>query len=145
MRIGAASLIALAALALVPSAVGAISITRIYYNPPGNDVQTNSQIVKEYIQIKNTGKGPVALTNWRIIDVDDSKVYRFPKFSLAGGATVRVRSGVGRNTRSDLYWNHDNYIWNNDQQETAVLRNARGAVVARCTYKAGVGPAATCP
>ena len=99
-----------------PFGVRGHQFTRIYYNPPGNDVQSNSQIVKEYVEIKNTGKGPVALTNWRIIDVDDKKVFRFPTFTLAAGKSLRVRSGVGRNTKTDLYWRHDNYIWNNDEK-----------------------------
>jgi len=145
MRFGVVILVVVAALTLAPASLGAVRFTRIYYNPPGNDTQTNSQIVKEYVQLKNTGKGPVALTNWRVIDVDDRKVYVFPKFTLPAGASVRIRSGVGRNTKTDLYWGHDNYIWNNDQKETAVLRNARGAVAAKCTYTAGVGPAAICP
>ena len=145
MRLRVATLTFVAALALAPSSLAAIRFTRIYYNPPGDDVQKNSQIVKEYVELKNTGRGPVALTNWKIIDVDDRKVFKFPTFTLAPGAIVRVRSGVGRNTRTDLYWGSDNYIWNNDQNETAVLRNARGAVAARCTYTARQGPAAPCP
>jgi len=146
LRLAAVTALALlAALALAPSGISAIRITRILYNPPGADVQANRQIVKEFIEIKNTGRGPVALTNWMIIDVDDKKRYRFPKFTLAGGATVRVRSGVGRNARSDLYWGHDNYIWNNDESETAVLRNAGGKVVARCQYRATSASTAVCP
>jgi len=131
--------------AFAPASLGAIRITRILYNPPGDDTQANSQLVKEFIEIKNTGRGPVGLTNWSIIDVDDNKRFKFPRFTLAGRAVVRIRSGAGRNTRTDLYWGHDNYIWNNDETETAVVRNAKGAVVARCQYRAGSGASASCP
>jgi hypothetical protein len=145
MKVALVATVVAFALGLVASASGAIRITRILYNPPGNDTQANSQLVKEFIELKNTGRGPVALTGWTIVDVDDKKRYRFPTFTLAGGATVRVRSGSGRDTRKDLYWGHDNYIWNNDETETAVIRNRGGKLVVKCTYRAKTATTAVCP
>lgn len=144
-----ATVLALLCALLGAGTVGAASsspvrISRIYYNPPGNDTQANSRLVKEYIELKNTGRGIVDLTGWRIRDVDDGKVYVFPTFKLRPGSIVRVRTGSGRDTRLDLYWGQENYVWNNDEPESATLRNRNGKVVSRCGYRPRKGPDVKC-
>lgn len=127
------------------AATSPVRFSRIYYNPPGTDTQANGRLVKEYIELRNTGRVAVASTGWRIRDVDDGKVYVFPVFKLAPGKLVRVRTGSGRNTQLDLFWGQKNYVWNNNEPETATLRNARGEVVSKCSYRPSGSASVTCP
>ncbi|MGR2068619.1 lamin tail domain-containing protein, partial [Salmonella enterica] len=46
----------------------------------------------------------------------------FHHYRLGGHATVRVHTGVGRDTNRDLYQDRHNYIWDN-RADTATLRN----------------------
>lgn len=47
---------------------------------------------------------------------------------LAGRATVRIHTGIGRDTRTDLYQDRRNYVWDN-RSDTATLRDDRGRTV----------------
>ena len=47
---------------------------------------------------------------------------------VRGRATVRVHTGEGRDSRTDVYQDRRHYVWNNDH-DTATLRNDRGRFV----------------
>ena len=47
---------------------------------------------------------------------------------LNGRATVRIHTGVGRDTRTDPYQDRYPYVWNN-RADTATLRNDRGRFI----------------
>jgi len=47
---------------------------------------------------------------------------------LAGRSTVRVHTGIGRDTRTDLYQDRRAYVGDNDG-DTATLRNDHGRFV----------------
>ncbi|MHC1600317.1 MAG: lamin tail domain-containing protein [Candidatus Methanospirareceae archaeon] len=53
-------------------------------------------------------------------------IYTFPDFTLAGGATVTLYTGSGKDITTELYWNSSghscNAIWNNDG-DTLYLRD----------------------
>ncbi|MET7311264.1 lamin tail domain-containing protein [Streptomyces sp. NPDC005571] len=59
---------------------------------------------------------------------EDGHRYRFDDVRLAGRATVRIRIGVGRDTRTYLYQDRRNYVWDN-RSDTAILRDDRGRTV----------------
>ncbi|MEV6619047.1 hypothetical protein AB0N31_35390 [Streptomyces sp. NPDC051051] len=45
-------------------------------------------------------------------------------------ATVRIHTGLGRDTRTDFYQDRRHYVWNNDS-DTATLRNDRDRLIDR--------------
>ncbi|MEW2085252.1 lamin tail domain-containing protein, partial [Streptomyces sp. NPDC005283] len=69
----------------------------------------------------------VDLDGWTLRDSDGNR-YRFDDVRLAGRATVRIHTGFGRDTRTDLYQGRRDYVWGN-RSDTATLRDARGRVI----------------
>jgi hypothetical protein len=49
-------------------------------------------------------------------------MYIFPPFVLAVGALVKLHSGPGQNTTTDLYWPHFP-IWNNTHDTVCLTDN----------------------
>ncbi|MCF3134762.1 lamin tail domain-containing protein [Streptomyces olivochromogenes] len=75
-------------------------------------------------------RGPcraVNLDRWTLSD-EDGHTFTFHHFRLNGRSTVRVHTGVGRDSRTDVYRDRRNYVWNNDD-ETVTLRDERGRFV----------------
>ena len=133
-----AALVVAVPLAVAPPADAAVKkpldIVKVYYDPPGRDYSRNSEYVKEYIQVKNTGKTTLTLTGYVIRDNGPQK-YTFPKgFKIAPGKTVTIRSGTGKNTSTTLYWGKASFIWNNTG-DTARLYNDKGKLLESCKYK----------
>ncbi len=117
-------------------------LVKIQYDPPGDDVQTNSQLNKEWVQIGNFGTKPWKLTGWTLRDLSGSR-FKFPSgFTVQPGVTVTIHTGKGTNRAQHLYWRQGNYIWNNTGDK-ATLRNAAGKVVDTCAYS-GTGASVTC-
>jgi endonuclease YncB( thermonuclease family) len=108
----------------------ALNATCSQFNPPGDD---NQILTEEYICITNKGAAAVDMTGWWVRDKAGA-TYTFPVFSLAARASVRVRTGCGQNTLTDLYWCKDgSAVWNNGG-DTAYLYNAQDALVDQLTY-----------
>ncbi|MGW3245299.1 lamin tail domain-containing protein [Streptomyces sp. NPDC001070] len=80
----------------------------------------------EWIEVVNTGRGPVNLRGWTLSDSDGNR-YRFGNVRLAGYSKVRVHSGFGRDGWRDLYQDRRNSVW--DRRDTATLWNDDGRVV----------------
>ncbi|MGW6099476.1 lamin tail domain-containing protein [Streptomyces sp. NPDC055157] len=59
---------------------------------------------------------------------EDGHRYRFDDVRLAGRATVRIHTSVGRDTRTYLYQDRRNYVWDN-RSDTAILCDDRGRTV----------------
>jgi competence protein ComEC len=111
-----------------------VVLVHIEARPNGDAIQD------EYISIKNQSNKAVVMTGWTIRDEPRvaptptgrprptetgtvRHIYSFPSgFTLAAGATVRVWSGTGGNTTTDLYWRSDEQIWN-DGSDCAYLRD----------------------
>jgi len=129
---------ALAVPVMMPATAEAASKVRIkaaYYDSPGSDTGSNKSLNAEYIVIKNYGSRAKRLTGWRLSD-PDGHVYKFPTFKLRPGRSVKVHTGSGDNTRRHLYWDADNYVWNNDG-DRATLKKRDGTRVDRCTWDGG--------
>lgn len=122
-----------AVLALPGTALGAIKIKAIYFDPPGTDTGSNSHLNKEYVVIKNTGNQGRQLRRWKLFDKGRIHTYRFGRFKLRAGRSVRVHTGRGRDTRSHVYWDMGNYVWNNDG-DVATLKTKGGRTASRCSY-----------
>ena len=105
----------------------AIAITKIEYDPPGDD------LAGEYVLLRNDGGSAADLTGWTLRDQANT-TYTFPAFTLAAGAEVKVWVKVGTNDAGNLYWGRGQSVWNNTG-DTATLSDAAGAVVAQSQYQ----------
>ena len=124
------------------SSAGGARITAIYFDSPGADTESNASLNAEWVRIRNVTNSRKTLTGWTLRDTS-SHIYRFPAFHLAAGATVKVHTGSGSDTAGNLYWHASGYIWNNTG-DTAVLKNANGSTVDRCSYTSAADPQASC-
>ncbi|MEU4954598.1 lamin tail domain-containing protein, partial [Streptomyces lavendulae] len=64
---------------------------------------------------------------WTLRD-DDGNRYRFDNVRINSHATIRIHTGTGHNTRTDLFQNRREYIWGN-RADTATLRDDHNRVV----------------
>lgn len=113
----------------VAASRGAVYISAIRFDAAGNDNENKND---EWVEIGNGGEVPVDLGGWRLEDEGPNHVFVFPTgFSLAPGATVRVHSGCGTPTGTDLFWcSTGSAVWNNSG-DVATLVDASGVVVDR--------------
>ena len=132
----AAVMIAFATILLTGGPAQAASpfkITRVYYNSPGSDNFTNSSINGEYVIVRNISTGTQSLSGWRVMDAN-RHVYTFPTTTLASGASIVVRTGLGGNSSTTRYWQMTNYVWNNTG-DTAHLFTPGGTLMHSCGYR----------
>jgi endonuclease YncB( thermonuclease family) len=87
----------------------------------------------EYVDVKNDGSSSLDMTGWTLED-EAGYTYQFPDgFSLGAGDTVRVHTGSGTDSSTDLYWGSGSPIWNNDS-DTAYLYDDASNLAAEKTY-----------
>lgn len=84
---------------------------------------------QEWIEISNQGSESQSLEGWTLSD-SQKHTYVFKNFTLKSQASVKVHTGVGDDTATDLYWNRKLPVWNNDGDE-AILMDASGNMVAQ--------------
>lgn len=130
-RLSAAALVAAAivgAVALPASAADharpdrpKVEISAVQYDSPGRDDRSRRSLNKEWVELTNTSRRTVNLDGWTLAD-EDGHTYTFDHYRLEGRATVRIHTGEGRDTDSDLYMDRRNYVWDN-HSDTATLRN----------------------
>ncbi|MFG2865023.1 lamin tail domain-containing protein [Streptomyces sioyaensis] len=141
-RIAAAVLgsVALAASAALPAAAAGhshhapawhhyrhgVALGAIQYDSPGRDDRSNRSLNAEYVTVKNNSHRPVNLRGWTLSD-RSGNTYRFGNLWLNGHGQVRVHTGIGRDTRWDVYQDRRNYVW--DDNDTATLRNDHRRIV----------------
>jgi micrococcal nuclease len=110
-----------------------IGILYFQWNAEGNDCYNLND---EYVTFKNTCSQSIDMTGWTVKD-DANHIYTFPHFNLAGGATVTLYTGSGKDTITELYWDSSghscNAIWNNDG-DTLYLRDITGNLVISYSY-----------
>ena len=134
---------ALATAALIPvligplatqpaDAAGPVRMTYVQYDSPGTDTGSNKSLNGEWVRIKNFRSTRKNLTGWTLRDTSHH-VYRFGTFRLPAGASVRIHTGKGTNTRTNRYWGASWYVWNNTGDK-AILRNKSGTTVDTCKW-----------
>ncbi|NJF24938.1 lamin tail domain-containing protein [Thermococcus sp. Bubb.Bath] len=101
-----------------------VVIVMVQYNAEGDD---SKNLNGEYVLIKNVGSSAVNLEGWKLMD-ESGNTFIFPNVTLSPGEEVRVHSGKGKNTKTDLYWGSDKPIWNNEG-DTAYLYDSNGVLV----------------
>ncbi|MCC0100660.1 lamin tail domain-containing protein [Streptomyces flavotricini] len=104
-----------------------VEISRVQADSPGRDDHSNRSLNSEWVEITNTTRDGINLRGWTLRDSDGNR-YRFDNVRLAGRATIRIHTGSGRDTRTDLFQNSRDYIWDN-RADTATLRDDRGRTV----------------
>jgi len=99
------------------------------FNAPGND---NDNLNEEYVCFENRGGTAVNMSAWYVKDEYGWK-YTFPAFILQPGARVKLHTGSGTNTATDLYWGRTGAVWNNDG-DTVHLYDSEGLLVDSYRY-----------
>ncbi len=96
-----------------------IKISAVQFDAEGDDkVNLNG----EWVEVANTGGAPQDFTGWSLSD-ESNHTYLFPAgFVLGAGDSVKVHTGSGTDSTSDLYWGRGSSIWNNDG-DTATLKD----------------------
>lgn len=64
------------------------------------------------MQFKNDGGEPVSLDGWVL--TDGYYEYTFSGVTVAPGDTIRVYTGEGSDTNSEVYWGYQSTVWNDD-------------------------------
>jgi len=96
------------------------------FDAPGDDkVNLNG----EWVKITNGGTSPISMSCWTLSDEGNKHLYRFPIFTLDAGASVKVCTGSGTDTATELYFGQSLPVWNNDG-DTATLADSNGSAVA---------------
>ena len=103
-----------------------VYISDVQYHAPGRDHHSNRSLNREWVDITNNSRRAVNLDGWTLAD-RDGHTYTFRHYRLDGRSTVRVHTGEGRDSRSDLFQDRHRSVW--DRSDTATLRNDRGRFV----------------
>lgn len=100
-------------------------------DPPGSDTDN---LAGEWVDIVNVGSDEVSLQGWTLKDESSRHRYRFPEnFVIPARATVRVRTGCGRDDDETLHWCSGSAVWNNEG-DTAFLLEPNGNIVSFYNY-----------
>jgi len=112
-----------------------LRIVEVRYDPPGDDTLNPNG---EWVRIENAGQGPVHLTGWMLRDESASHRYAFPNgLPLLAGESLKVFTGCGADSPSELYWCvPGSAVWNNSG-DTAFLVDPSGNIVDRWSYRRG--------
>ncbi|MFE7775641.1 lamin tail domain-containing protein [Streptomyces sp. NPDC057445] len=92
----------------------------------GRDDHSNRSLNAEWVEVKNVGWREVNLRGFTLTDRDGNR-YRFSHLRLDGHSSVKVHTGRGRDTDSDVYQDRRREIWN--ERDTATLRDDRGRTI----------------
>jgi len=84
------------------------------------------------VEITNKGSAAQDMSGWKLFD-KGNHTYTFKTFNLKAGASVKVHTGQGEDTASDLYWKNKSPIWNNGGDE-ATLVDSTSTVVSSYKY-----------
>ncbi|MFI1102140.1 lamin tail domain-containing protein [Streptomyces melanogenes] len=104
-----------------------VVIGKVQYNSPGRDDHSNRSLNNEWVEVMNTGRHAVNLRGFTLTASDGAR-YRFHTLRLEGHSAVKVHTGVGRDSGSDVYQDRHNYVWDN-HRDTATLRNDNGRIL----------------
>ncbi|MEU7059022.1 lamin tail domain-containing protein [Streptomyces sp. NPDC046197] len=98
-----------------------VVISSVHPDSPDRDRRTNRSLNREWVDITNKGLRSVNLDGWTLSDAS-GHTYTFRHYRLEGRSTVRVHSGFGRDTATDLYQDRRTPVWDR-RSDTATLRN----------------------
>ncbi|MFE9404717.1 lamin tail domain-containing protein [Streptomyces sp. NPDC006530] len=105
-----------------------VTFGAIQYDSPGRDDRSQRSLNAEWVTVTNTSRSAVDLKGWTLSD-RSHHTYTFHNLRLAGHQSVRVHTGIGRDTGRDVYRDRRDYVWNNNG-DTATLRDNHQHIVA---------------
>jgi len=106
-----------------------VVIAEAHTDAEGNDWDN---LCDEYIVIENREDILVDLTGWTVYDEAHHR-YLFPNFILKAKEAVTLRTCLGKNTQSELFWGSRGPMWNNDG-DTIFIRDSEGQLVLSYIY-----------
>ncbi|ELP64485.1 lamin tail domain-containing protein [Streptomyces turgidiscabies] len=104
-----------------------VEISAVQYASPGREDRSQRSLNREWVELTNTKRHTVNLDGWTLQN-KDGRTYTFHHYRLEGRSTVRIHTGEGRDTRTDLFQDRRNYVWDN-HADTATLRNDHGRFI----------------
>ncbi|MEZ5408098.1 MAG: lamin tail domain-containing protein [Acidimicrobiales bacterium] len=104
----------------------AVEVGDVQPDPKGRDEE---HLNDEWIEIVNRAGAPLDLTGWSVADETTSNRFELPAQSLAPGATLRIHTGSGADTATDVYLDQRDPVWSNSG-ETVLVADPAGVVVA---------------
>jgi len=116
---------------LVPTATGTPIPTST--NPPATATSGSSMLIlmvnkpAEYVEIQNTGNGPVELSGWRLVSVTGNQPCALSGI-LQPNEVLRIWAGTGN---SGFSCGYSFNIWNDNQADPAVLYDPQGEEISR--------------
>ncbi|WP_457752422.1 lamin tail domain-containing protein [Thermococcus sp.] len=119
-----------------------VVISYVHYDAGGPSVNDREGLNGEYVIIENRGCKAVNLEGWELKD-DTNHVYVFPSIILKPGASVKVHTGYGADTDTDLYWGRRTPVRNNNG-DTAYLYDSHGNLVDSCSWTGKEGGSVSC-
>jgi hypothetical protein len=105
-------------------------ISHIEHDAAGSpDDASNAHL--EWVEICNDGPDQ-PMNGWTLKDAaTNPNTYPFPQsYTLSGGTCVKVRTGTGADSQTNLYWGRSQHVWNQDH-DTARLHNGSTLVAQR--------------
>ena len=110
-----------------------IQFRTIQYNAPGTDSNSNSSLNNEWVGVRNFGPASKKLKGFTVRDAQNN-VYTFKgNFYLGPDKSVRIHTGRGTNTGTDVYWGRTSHVWGNER-DNAILRNADRLTKDACSW-----------
>ena len=105
-----------------PTATPVPKVYIVGFHPSGNPRN-------DYVVLKNSRSHTIDMTGWWMKAENQMGRYNFPiGFKLAGGASVRVRSGIGTDISSDLFIGLTYPLWT-ISSNCAYLRDLNGTLL----------------
>ena len=104
-----------------------VKISAVQFNAPGDDRQN---LNGEWVQVNNTGDGPVLINGWTLSDRTGSHPYTFPAVVLMPGEKVTVYTGNGMMNETSLFMGRTEPLFGNSG-DTVFLRDGSGQTIDR--------------
>lgn len=106
-----------------------VIITHIQYKPVDpNHYPERDFLNDEWVEIRNIGNEYQSLDSWILKD-DAGHEYTFSSFVvLYPNETVRIHTGIGLDSSTDIYWGYGNAIWNNDSDMATLMDRDRNII-----------------
>ncbi|MBU4032501.1 MAG: thermonuclease family protein [Candidatus Thermoplasmatota archaeon] len=86
----------------------------------------------EKIVFRNNDQETLDISGWNVKD-ESVHIFRFNDMSVPAGGTVELKSGLGTDTTTEVYWQLDSSIWNN-AGDVCFLRDENGLLVDSWRY-----------
>ena len=99
------------------------------FDAPGND---NTNLNEEYVCFQNIGDKTISMTGWQVHDAIDT-TYIFSAFELPPQGFVKLHTGAGADSSTDLYWGKTRAVWNNTG-DTVYLYDNSGELIDQYAY-----------